>query len=853
MSEAVGRRTPVGRADLLRLLVRDSNVSLEPYASLLGLMRRPDEPRRLEVSREVPRTSTKATDTEHRPKETVRSDLPQTPVPFFKPDFYDTVPDIEDRPPLKPPPPLAELPYPPFEPLANVARLRALLSDSLATLDRSFKVDTDAVVRAWSRGRLLRKWPRRKVRRWPRRVQVWRDRSRALVWLAADQAWVCDWLRTQMGHHAVQSLVVDDALAWAKSRLVAGTRSDTPVLALSDLGAYDDGPERRRQWDEIGRNLRARQVNATALLPVPARYRSKLGLCWRTLAWESSIGAAPSFDDESVETILDFLSLAARVERGLVRAVRRLSEFGGDIGTEAKIWNHPEVNAHVAGLSLTPLAARRRRAQLRALEKNQQATVRAVFDLIRQWHRNRAPRGVWETEALAGAMLDVLEPNELAHARYRLYALLEDQARGELTEAEQDAIYEWTARAAIRDAAACAHSGAADERNPLLELVARNHAEDPSFVVPEGVTLEDWNTAKGAGSPGLPPRVFDLAQNAYGLHRRIEDDESSSPVVTIERRIPGVTLQSWAPWGAGQGVSLAFRPGRGALRDPFGVFCPSWGKRAGWDAYGFWVDVEVTGISFRMRWIEPGIFTMGSAKAEEGRGEAEGPQHQVTISSGFWLADTPCTQEIYEAVMRSNPSRFKSPQRPVEQVSWEDTQVFIKALNKRVPGLELTLPTEAEWEYACRAGTASATYVGALDILGDNNAPALDNIAWYGGNSGVDFDLDNGADSSGWQDKQYAHERAGTRLVGQKRPNPWGLYDMLGNVEEWCLDGRRDFSSEAQQDPVGPTDVGGYRVIRGGSWVAVARDCRAATATRDHPSRALVPGFPFFPRSGCAR
>ena len=215
---------------------------------------------------------------------------------------------------------------------------------------------------------------------------------------------------------------------------------------------------------------------------------------------------------------------------------------------------------------------------------------------------------------------------------------------------------------------------------------------------------------------------------------------------------------------------------------------------------------------------------------------AKDPRHQVTLTEGYWLFDTPCTQALWEAVMeKKSPSRFQSPTRPVEQVSWNDVQDFLKQLNGRIPELDLVLPSEAQWEYACRAGTETAIYTGDLKILGDNNAPALDPIAWYSGNSGVDFELPDGYDSSEWKEKQYPHTRAGTRPVKLKRANPWGLYDMLGNVWEWCQDGMRDYDQNAQTNPMGSLEAGAARVLRGGSWNRNARGVRAAFRGQDPP------------------
>ena len=178
--------------------------------------------------------------------------------------------------------------------------------------------------------------------------------------------------------------------------------------------------------------------------------------------------------------------------------------------------------------------------------------------------------------------------------------------------------------------------------------------------------------------------------------------------------------------------------------------------------------------------IEPGTFLMGS---DSGDSDEEKPAHKVTLTKGFYMQMTEVTQKEWQAVMGDNPSSFKGPDLPVEQVSWEDALEFLKKLNAAEKGAKYRLPSEAEWEYAARAGQAGE--------------PAnLEAVAWYETNSG----------------KQ-------THPVGQKQPNAWGLYDMLGNVYEWCADWYDyDFYAKSPSvDPPGPGS-GKLRVLRGGSW-----------------------------------
>jgi formylglycine-generating enzyme required for sulfatase activity len=267
-------------------------------------------------------------------------------------------------------------------------------------------------------------------------------------------------------------------------------------------------------------------------------------------------------------------------------------------------------------------------------------------------------------------------------------------------------------------------------------------------------------------------------------------------------------------------------------------FPAAWASSWGEDRFGLFQEFQVGAVPQRLRWIPPGRFLMGSPDDEPGRFDGEGPRHPVTISRGFWLADTPCTQALWEAVLPgTNPSRFRTPDRPVESVSFDDLAPFFEALAMRVGGQGWRLPNEAEWEYACRAGTTTALWTGPITIKGHNHAPELDAIAWYGGNSGVHPSFPNAVPSR-WREQQYPHQFAATHAVGGKAANPAGLYDMLGNVYEWCGDAERPYEARSERDPIG---VGGpLRVLRGGSWYSYARFVRASYRNALHPAGRLV-------------
>ncbi|MDR3233753.1 MAG: formylglycine-generating enzyme family protein [Planctomycetaceae bacterium] len=226
------------------------------------------------------------------------------------------------------------------------------------------------------------------------------------------------------------------------------------------------------------------------------------------------------------------------------------------------------------------------------------------------------------------------------------------------------------------------------------------------------------------------------------------------------------------------------------------------------------LELTVKNVKYRFRWCPAGTFTMGSPLSEADRNNNE-QLHPVTLSQGFYLAETEVTQEQWESIAGNNPSNFKGSKLPVECVDWNACQDFVKELNAlgvAPKGYKFSLPTESQWESACRSGSTTAYCFG-------ENSKKLGDYAWYNENS-----------------KNTTHE------VGTKKPNAWNLYDMHGNVFEWCNDWYGNYPSATAStaeltDPIGASS-GSYRVRRGGSWLLSAEDCRSAFRSLNSPDYA---------------
>ena len=222
------------------------------------------------------------------------------------------------------------------------------------------------------------------------------------------------------------------------------------------------------------------------------------------------------------------------------------------------------------------------------------------------------------------------------------------------------------------------------------------------------------------------------------------------------------------------------------------------------------LEFEVNGITFEMVFVQGGKFVMGRTINEDyDVFQDESPVHSVTIFD-FYIGKTEVTQELYKAVMGENPSNFRAYKNPVDNVSWDDAQEFIRRLNS-LTGKNFRLPTEAEWEYAARGGVKSKNY----KYSGSNK---IEQVAWFENNT---------------RDAKH-HRRAGVLL-----PNELGIHDMSGNVWEWCNDWYDDYSKDPQKNPMGPF-FGDFRVLRGGAYIGVPQSCRATNRSSDLPTKKSI-------------
>ena len=737
---------------------------------------------------------------------------------------------------------------------------------------RASALDIPSLTDQLSRGIAVRRLPRKISLTWPNQWSVVLDYSDRLTPYWDDWYWLRQQLQTRFNrqvrfyrlHGVPQQQLQPMSEGRPEAQFVNWPRlgSGDTLLLASDLGMVDPAhPWPAVCWQNKLEDYRRLGVRVIVLAPISAKHLqpslvniadvirlspdSSLRLLRRLPLVNASFPQPKPKLSPAGEILLTMLSVATRVEPALLRDFRAcLPDASRDSGLEGEVWCNPELDTAATACALGPWAVQNWREKFADLPEQLQ---KKTLECLRRWHA-RLPQAIHHEEILlwrylADTQTTRKEEEEVIRARQFFIkiknTLLSDDTAGlqqgsrALQTQLADRHVQWVAPTLGKTESYIAE---------LSNAVARVEPERNQMGLPAGVNPVAWlKTLPVTATEGVYllqqpdlnlTMLRDLSQKpaltGCTLLANIDSDRSA----VLWALTPDGVAPSYRPWfwqreGPEQapvfpGIltantetepqeSLYIHTGQQRLR--FDIFTPpDWATAWGQDRYGLYADFTLDNITQRFRWIVPGTFLMGSPATEIDRVEDEN-QHRVTHSQGYWLADSACSQEFWMMVMGDKPSRFQgNDNNPVETVSWDDVKQFINKLNSRHPDLQARLPTEAEWEYACRAGTDTPF------SFGENITPEQVNYngeyPYAGGEKGLN--------------------RKQTVPVKSLPPNPWGLYEMHGNVWEWCKDWFGEYSEQAVSDPVGSKE-GVVRVLRGGSWYLNGWSARSAIRYRSEP------------------
>jgi formylglycine-generating enzyme required for sulfatase activity len=756
------------------------------------------------------------------------------------------------------------------KPLLTMARLIPLLHNGLGQNRKGNNIDMARLSSQLAQGKALKRLPYLPRLVWSQRVQIIVDARLDLEPYWVDFEFIVDELKKRLGKEAVSAIRFDEdsmtheqayclsypARSHDSWQLWQEPADDVAVLILSDVDA--------KHWRYLIKRLQPRTAPILTLSP-SRNAPNDVSLCQllkpnplndsqpvRRHPYQKGFKLPELLESKRCE-IFALLAALPLIDAALLRRLRKELNWGGS-ELEHFIWRHPDVADNGLGIYFPNETAENYRQDY----PNETEQFWQIVDD----HHATAFQGLTCLEGLNHAIQanKPLADNIKRYYQYLATRLNTEQTNSALSTQAQTVIALTPNPNGILNTEIsnllhriAAMSYTEEQWQQLLNQGYNQYQLEASKPIAEQKTKQqDWHIVQqGQGqfsclqsdnspkisiaklSAILPPVQIkaDGKQQIISSEQRFNLAENETLTIKTEAQqlqLKAITKPSWAlsigrdqkglfvtvPWldepslyweKPTQEQAGQWNGHNGVLGiDEKGLYISN-REGLGVDEYGLYADLVIKNITQRFRWIEPSTFLMGSPETEAGRDINE-ILHQVTINKGFWLADTTVTQALWQAVMGNNPSDFKDdPNNPVENVSWNDAQQFINRLNNLLPDLQAKLPTEAQWEYACRAGTTTPF------SFGDNITP--EQVNYHG-----DYPYADG-------EKGLYREK--TVPVKSLPANAWGLYEMHGNVWEWCQDWYGDYPNEPVTNPTGVNE-GSVRVRRGGSWSDLGRSARSA-------------------------
>ena len=759
---------------------------------------------------------------------------------------------------------------PPHQPLASWSRLWPVLRSVLSQQYTRKRPDIPKLVKQVARAEQPRRIPQQQRQFWSSKVIILMDRPRRLDGLNQDYVALQEQLEKQRGDTGLECWFVSDLATG--SMLVGNERKtwyppspETPILILSDLGVYERSGQATREWLLFGKKLRQAGCQAFALVPAPIRYLSdEMSQCFACISWDRYGSLKPvnptattsetvqrrlTKDQQKADELLVLASATTDIESDFLRSLRH--QFTLDkpwhIGHELLVWNGEVTEQGSSAIVLGTKAQGEYRDRLARLLVDHPELAKPLYQHIRQQLAHTFTLDYVDALCFLGWLAKIEGDERLDEAeqylkQYILFTHQQEQHKGllfngQLLLSRQDTgslrqkqyysslwaiISNRTGSTAPRPDGIDHQAANAFLSQAITKIRVLLIQQGEWFYLGTAKTLQDELSVSGFVFNPYVLAEVDIEQDLVVAEYEGETtDHHLEEAAFLKWPIKGKSLVLHLD-GQRLDVEALARP---AWAGSFS--CGSQGldkpaiRPTGEDEYGVYFDwVIADSVTQRFRYIPPQTFLMGSPKNELGRGSDE-IQHEVTIPHGYWLADTTVTQEFWETITGNNPSHFEGEKRPVEQVSWYDTQNFISRLKQHWTLLEIRLPSEAEWECACRAGTATAfsfgDNVGSNEVNYDINSPYID--------GGYHYFRGNGS------------YREKTVEVQELRSNFWGLYQMHGNLLEWCQDEYAGYHMKRARELQGVSDELGQRVMRGGSWRSHGRYCRSACRFSSSPNR----------------